>query len=83
MLGKPVPDNRPLGRRMLSPRPAVWSGRGRIFYGLIVLAMFAAMWWLPEPFGIVALVALLPAAFLVMAADERRRAAHSAEKHDE
>lgn len=75
VLGRPVPDTRPMRERLLRPRPAVWSRRGRVAYGAVVLGMFAAMFWLPEPIGILALVALLPAAFLISAADERRRAA--------
>jgi hypothetical protein len=35
--------------------------------------MFEAVFWLPQPFSVVAVVVLLAAAFVVVAADERKR----------
>lgn len=74
VLGRPVPDNRPLRVRMLRPRPAVWSTRGRLLAGLIILGMLGLGWWRPDSvWAGLAAAGLLAAAFLVIAADERKR----------
>lgn len=72
LLGRQVPDQRPFSEQLRRPRPAVWSLRGRAAYGAILLGMFAAIAWLPEAMGVIAIVILVAAAFFVVAADERR-----------
>jgi hypothetical protein len=81
VLGHSIPDDRPLQDRIVHPRPAVWSRHGRITYGVIVVGMLAAGWWLPEPFGILAMVVLLAAAFVTVGMDERRRSNKPDERH--
>jgi hypothetical protein len=80
ILGHPTPDHRPLREQLLRPRPAIWSRRGRFAYALIVLAMIGALIWLPELIGIWAVVVLLAAAFVVTAADEKRRSAETRDR---
>jgi hypothetical protein len=74
VLGRPVPDNRPLMLRVLRPRPAVWTRRGRVAGALIVLAMFTALMWAPTVLAICIVVALLAGGFVLVAAEERQRA---------
>ena len=75
VLGRPVPDTRPLRERMLRPRPAVWSTRGRVLFGLIIVGTLGLGWWGPDSaWAGLAVAGLLAAAFLVIAADERKRA---------
>lgn len=74
VVGRPVPDTRPLGVRVFRPRPAVWSSRGRFVYGVLLAGMFADLWWGFESVsGIVVFVALFAGLFLVVAADMRKR----------
>ena len=74
VLGRPVPDERSTAARLLSPRPAVWSKRGRIAYGLVVLALFGVMRLLGGSLAADFLfVGLLVLGLLVSFADERRR----------
>lgn len=74
MLGRPVPDERGLGERLLRPRPAVWSRRGQGLSGAIVIALLALFRWGPGGvWGVAAVPALFAVSLLVMAADERKR----------
>lgn len=74
VLGKSVPDDRPLAERMRRPRPAVSSGKGRLLYGVTLLGMFAVLRWVSSPrFEGMAIAALFAAAVLVTFADERKR----------
>lgn len=74
VLGRPVPDHRPLSARLVRPRPAVWSGRGRLLYGGTIIGMLAVLKWVSDPLieG-VAVVAFFVCAVLVSFADERKR----------
>lgn len=72
-----------MSQRLLRPRPAVWSRTGRLLWGLILLAMFALWRWTDSTVATLALVPLMAAAFLVMAADERKRARQHYEDSDE
>lgn len=84
VFGRAVPDDRPMSRRLLRPRPAVWSGRGRFLFGLVLIGMFAVLRWNPDSlFGALAIVALFGAALLVSAADERKRARRFYDDSDE
>jgi hypothetical protein len=75
VLGRSVPDERPLSQQLLRPRPAVWSGKGRLLYGALLVAMFAVLRWVSDPtISVLAIVALIPVGFLIIAADERKRA---------
>jgi hypothetical protein len=75
IIGRPVPDDRPITQRVLRPRPAVWSRRGRFLAGLILLAMFATAAWGPDSLlGALLIVPIWAAFFVVIAADERKRA---------
>jgi hypothetical protein len=74
VFGPPVPDNRPLAQRLLRPRPAVWSPSGFVWY-VVVVGMVAVLRWAADTaVGVGAFLALLVVAFLIMAADERKRA---------
>jgi len=73
-MGRPVPDVRPLRERLVRPRPAVWSRPGRIAYGLVLVAMFAVLRWLPETLGALAVIGLFGTLMVVVLVDERRRA---------
>jgi len=74
VLGRPVPDNRPLWQKALRPRPAFWSPSGRIAALVVVAAMFAlAEWGGTSVLTIIALVVLLASAFPIQAAEERKR----------
>ncbi len=86
VLGRSVPDERPLTQRLLKPRPAVWSPKGRVLYGIVLLGMAAVLWLGSDSaLGAFALVPLVAAAFMVVAADERKRAKrfHHGEDSDE
>jgi hypothetical protein len=75
VLGRSVPDERSLSQKLLRPRPAVWSSKGRLLYGALLVAMFAVLRWVSDPIvSVVAIVALAPLGFLIIAADERKRA---------
>jgi len=74
VLGRPVPDERPLGERLLRPRPAVWSWRGRVLAGMVIAGMFAALRWGDPLTGVIVTWLLLAVLFIVGAADERKRA---------
>lgn len=75
VLGRPVPDERPLSQQLLRPRPAVSSGKGRLLYGALLVTMFAVLRWVTDPIvSVLVIVALVPIGFLVIAADERKRA---------
>jgi len=75
VLGRPVPDDRPLWQRALRPRPAVWSLRGRVLAGIILGGFFVLAAWGPDTLlGGLLLVPLMLAFFVVIAADERKRA---------
>ena len=74
VLGRSVPDGRPLAEQMLRPRPAVSSGKGRLIYGGILLTMIAVARWVSDPlFSGLAFVVLLALAGVVTVADERER----------
>ena len=74
VLGRSVHGDRPLAERMLRPRPAVSSGKGRLIYGGILLAMIAVARWVSDPlFSGLAFVVLLALAGVVTVADERER----------
>ena len=74
VLGRSVPDDRPLAERLRRPRPAVSSGKGRLLYGGILLGMLAVARWVSDPLvGGLAFVALFAGAGVVIFADERRR----------
>jgi hypothetical protein len=74
VLGRPVPDRRSHGERLLRPRPAVWSRVGRLGYAAIVLGMLADLRWGGDNIPALAvMVALLVALFVLVAADERKR----------
>ena len=73
-LGKPVPDDRPLPMRLLQPRPAVWSGKGRLIYGAAILATLAVTRWASNFFiAGCALIVLFVIGLVVSFADERKR----------
>jgi hypothetical protein len=74
MIGKSVPDDRPRSERLLRPRAAVWSGRGRLLYGATLIGMLAVLRWVSDPLieGL-AFVALFAVAGLLSFADERKR----------
>ena len=75
VLGRSVPDERPLSQRLLRPRPAVSSGKGRLLYGALLVAMFAVLRWVTDPIvSVLAIVALVPIGFLIIAADQRKHA---------
>ncbi|MCW2500688.1 MAG: hypothetical protein JWN87_2364 [Frankiales bacterium] len=84
VLGRPVPDSRPFRQRLLSPRPAVESGRAKVLYGLIVVGMLvmADQGFESWPWGLL-FVALVAAGFLVSAADQRRLARRRHRHEDE
>lgn len=73
MLDKSVPDERHMSQRILRPRPAVWSGKGRLLYGALLLVMFAVWWVADSVVSVLTTVALVPLFFLIIAADERKR----------
>lgn len=74
VLGRPVPDGRSVAGRVLRPRPAVWSGKGRVASLLVLLAMFATLRWLDSSVGAdLAFVALWALGLVISFADERLR----------
>ncbi len=75
VLGKPVPDDRPMAERLLRPRPAVWSTKGRLLLGAVTISMFAVLKWVSDPVvSIWFIVVLWSVGLLVVFADERQRA---------
>ena len=75
VLGRAVPDDRPLPDRLLRPRPAVRSGRGRWLFGGILIAVLAVSRWGSDPLvSGLAFIAFFAVAGLMAFADERKRA---------
>lgn len=84
VLGRPVPENRPLWQQMLRPRPACWSRSGRAAAFVVVAALFAlAVWGGTSVLSMIALVVLVAASFLIAAAEERKRSRSYYEAHKE
>lgn len=73
VLGRPVPDERPLWEQVQRPRPAVWSTRGRLVAVGLLIGMLALA-GNDSIFAIVLFVALFAGFLVVIAADERKRA---------
>lgn len=67
----PSVDDRPLGQRLMRPRSAVVTRRGRAIAAVILIAMAAAAWRLPDPLGVIVVVALFAALMGVWALDWR------------
>lgn len=74
VLGRTVPDDRPLAERVLRPRPAVSSSKGRLLYGGVLLAGLAVAGWVSDPLvGGLTVPALVALAGSVIASEEGRR----------
>ncbi|MDQ1688608.1 MAG: hypothetical protein QOK42_1583 [Frankiaceae bacterium] len=71
-------------QRLLRRRPTVWSPKGRVLYGLIVVGMFAvSRWWAPGALGGFVMVPLMAGAMLVLASEQRQRARRYHKDNDE
>lgn len=74
VLGRAVPDARPMAEPLTRPRPAVWSRRGRAVLAVVLIGMFAdSRWGGDGVMGMVGLVVLFAIALVAVAADERLR----------
>jgi hypothetical protein len=86
VMGRPVRDDRPLSRRVLCGEWELWSGRSRWRYVSVLagmLALLAASRWLDLPWliTVVGSIGFSIAAFLIIAAEGRRRAREADQRH--
>ena len=72
VLGRSVPDDRPLAHRLMHPTPAVWSPRGRLSLGLVIIGLLGAT-RLGDVAVAIAVPVLFGVALLAIFADERER----------
>lgn len=74
VLGRPLPDDRSRWQRWLRPRVVGWSARGQMAMLAVLAVMFATVvLWPGAVWSAVVMIAVWVAAFLIAAAEERKR----------